>query len=45
MENKEVEVLDGNISIDSEHFPDEKFRNYLKENFDKDGNGKLSVDM
>ena len=30
------------IPVDSEHFPDAVFRAYVQENFDKNGNGKLS---
>lgn len=30
------------IAIDEEHFPDEVFREYLKDNFDKDGDGNFS---
>lgn len=32
------------VSIDTEHFPDEEFRNYVSGNFDTDHNGKLDQD-
>lgn len=32
------------IAIDEVHFPDEVFREYLKDNFDKDGDGNFSQD-
>lgn len=35
--------VDG-IAIDEGHFPDENFRKYLKDNFDKDGDGYFSQD-
>lgn len=33
---------DGNVLINETNFPDENFRNYVKNNLDADGNGKLS---
>ncbi len=30
------------VEIDATHFPDEAFRNYVKDSFDKDKNDKLS---
>lgn len=32
------------VGIDKQNFPDDNFRTYVADNFDKDGNGKLSQD-
>ena len=32
----------GDVEINETNFPDAKFRNYISENFDQDGNGSLS---
>ena len=32
----------GGVAIDEEHFPDETFREYVSENFDRNGDGELS---
>ena len=39
----DVEVIDNDIAIDEANFPDAAFREYLKENFDKDSNDTLSA--
>ena len=36
------DIEEGDIAIDEAHFPDEKFRNYVSENFDNDEDGNLS---
>lgn len=38
------EITEDEIVIDEDHFPDEIFREYVKENCDTDGNGGLSQD-
>ncbi|MDE7366869.1 MAG: hypothetical protein K2N24_05895, partial [Lachnospiraceae bacterium] len=35
--------VDAPIAINETNFPDEVFRNYVKDNFDEDGNSELSV--
>ena len=35
-------IVVGDIPINATNFPDAAFRNYVSENFDSDGNGKLS---
>lgn len=39
-----AEANDDDIAIDEEYFPDAVFREYVRENFDADGDGKLSAD-
>lgn len=39
-----IALYSDNIAISEDIFPDEKFRQYLKDNFDKDGNGYFSHD-
>ena len=38
----ETYAAEGDVAIDEAHFPDEKFRNYVKNNFDENGDGNLS---
>ena len=37
-----VDVKDGEVAIDKNHFPDDAFREYIASDFDEDGNGVLS---
>ena len=38
----ETYAAEGDVAIDEAHFPNENFRNYVKENFDTDKDGNLS---
>ncbi|MBQ2062738.1 MAG: immunoglobulin domain-containing protein [Oscillospiraceae bacterium] len=38
-----AEAASGDVTINSTNFPDKTFRNYVKENFDTNGNGVLSA--
>ena len=40
----ETYAAEGDVAIDEAHFPDKIFRNYVKANFDENGDGNLSKD-
>lgn len=42
LSGEQVYGASGPVTIDAANFPDEAFRNYVKNNFDTDGNGTLS---